>query len=422
MPFLIGNPGEGESGATPGRASLGGKMSVEIVGERCVGCETCSHVCNQNAVKMMPDSRGFLYPAIDREACNQCNACSNHCPVLNENTGGGFNPYEEKVYAAWSKDRDLLQRSSSGGMFFEIAASILGDGGLVCGAVYREDYYGVRHIVADSLDDVRRMQGSKYSQSAMEDCFPKLREALEAGRRVLFSGTPCQVAACYRFLRKKYDNFYTVSLICHGPIAPKILEEYIKSLEKKHQASICNFTMRYKKDGKTLPLYYRAEFSDGTTEINPFYSSLYGEIFASNLVMRQSCYECQFKEQPYVGDIIIGDFKGIEYTKLPHNKKGTSAVIINSDKGRKLWESLSDRIESWESDIEVVKKYNQRIRSSVPMPDQGKVKLFWEKLLDEGINGVYPLVHREYTPYQKMKNSLKAFLVHNLGLARRRRK
>lgn len=392
-------------------------MSVEIVGERCVGCGTCSQVCNQNAVKMIPDSRGFLYPVIDKEKCNQCNACNRCCPALNGNPGEA---YEEKVYAAWSKDRDLLQRSSSGGMFFELAASILKDGGLVCGAVYTEDYYGVRHIASETIDDVRRMQGSKYSQSAMGDCFPKLRKALESGRRVLFSGTPCQVAACYRFLRKKYDNFYTVSLICHGPIAPKILDEYIKSLEKKHQASIRNFTMRYKKDGKTLPLYYRAEFSDGTTEMNPFYGSLYGEIFASNLAMRQSCYECQFKQQPYVGDIIIGDFKGIEYTKLPHNKKGTSAVIINSDKGMKLWESLSDRIESWESDIEVVKKYNQRIRTSVPIPEQEKAKLFWDKLLKEGINGVYSLVHREYTPYQKMKNSLKTFLVQGASVVRRR--
>ena len=194
----------------------------------CTACEACRSVCPQACISMEEDGEGFLHPVIDRTSCVECGSCRKVCPILQPLPLAA----PERVYAAWSRDEAVRTGSSSGGLFYELARQVISEGGVVCGAV--REGSRVYHRCAEDLSGVEAMRGSKYVQSRIGDSWQEVSAHLKAGRRVLFSGTPCQVAGLRAFLGgKDLPGLVTVDLVCHGVPSARLFDVYWKELEGK---------------------------------------------------------------------------------------------------------------------------------------------------------------------------------------------
>ena len=189
----------------------------------CVGCGACANACSKNCLNMIADKNGFLHPEIKMVDCINCKACERVCPIINKKTK------EDKpipTYAVYSKNDDIRNSSSSGGLFYTVAKHIIENGGIVYGAAFDEDLY-LSHKSVESLEDLHILQGSKYIQSDTKTCFKEIKNHLTANKFVLFCGTPCQVEALLCFLEKPYENLFTLDFICHGVPSPKVWREYV---------------------------------------------------------------------------------------------------------------------------------------------------------------------------------------------------
>lgn len=193
----------------------------------CCGCSACVSRCPKQCINMCEDSKGFLYPQVDKESCIDCGICEKVCPMLNKPEAK--EPQHE--YAVQNSNEKVRITSSSGGVFSSIATGVLNEGGVVFGAAFDEEWK-VCHIGIDTKEELSLLQGSKYVQSHIGDAFPRVEQLLKRGVKVLFSGTPCQIAGLKRYLRKEYNNLFTVDVICHGVPSPKVWREYLKSLAR----------------------------------------------------------------------------------------------------------------------------------------------------------------------------------------------
>lgn len=315
--------------------------------KKCSGCHACASICPQNCIQMTADSEGFLYPKIDVEKCNNCRLCEKVCPVIN--TGKVREQIDTKAYAAKNTDEYIRKDSSSGGIFTLLAERILKQNGIVFGAAFNQDFE-LEHIGVEAVEDLQKLRGSKYVQSKIGDTYRRAKIALEEGRKVLFTGTPCQISGLKAFLRKDYQNLYTQDLICHGVPSPMIWEQYICHLEEKYGGRIERVRFRNKeKSWKKYAIDFY--FSNGEHVIEPFMDNSYMKAFLRNLSLRPSCYSCAFKGVERVADITLADFWGIENT-LPQmdDDKGTSLVLIHSDKGKALLKAIASRTQMQEVD------------------------------------------------------------------------
>ena len=193
---------------------------------KCTGCHACYSVCPRNAITMEMDEEGFLYPRIDQNKCINCSLCRGACPVLSIDTVEMENPIKT-CYAACAKNRDERRTSSSGGVFSAIARQVINEGGFVCGALFDEQLT-LQHKVIQTESGLMRIKGSKYIQSKIGDSFITIKELLSSGRKVLFCGTPCQVAGLKSFLKSDPDNLLTIDLICHGVPSPGLFNKYLQ--------------------------------------------------------------------------------------------------------------------------------------------------------------------------------------------------
>ena len=221
------------------------KLSVE----NCTLCGSCINACPAGAINFSKKYLDFEYPQIDTSRCIKCNLCGNACPVLSYK----YTPKHQQpvALAGMSKNNEVRLNSSSGGIFYELAAQMLRDGGSVCGAVFDENFH-VRHIVSNNHDDILRMMGSKYAQSNMGYCFRTIKQKLDSGEKVLFSGCPCQVAGLRTFLSKQYDNLLLVELICHGIPSDHMLHTYIEMQQKRYKSKLKQLEFRNKKTVGTI--------------------------------------------------------------------------------------------------------------------------------------------------------------------------
>ena len=212
--------------------------------EECCGCTACMSICPQQAITMIADEEGFLYPSINQELCIECDLCKKVCPFSdNYRTSGNYD--QPLVYAAKHKDDNVRMNSSSGGMFTAISDYILDIDGVIFGAAFDENFV-VRHQRAETVEERNKFRGSKYVQSNLVGVFKDIKNELNKGRTVLFTGTPCQNAGLRSYLNKNYDNLYLCDIVCHGTPSPLIFENYKSFMQKKYKSRIKELSFRDK--------------------------------------------------------------------------------------------------------------------------------------------------------------------------------
>lgn len=221
--------------------------------QNCCGCAACTQACPKHCITMVEDAEGFLYPDVELEKCVDCNMCQRVCPMLNKTDEDA--PYT-KAYAAYNLDEKERLQSSSGGVFSLLAKQVLREGGVVYGAAMSEDCTSACHIKAESPDDLVALRGSKYIQSSTEGVYQQIKNELDNRRKVLFSGTPCQIAGLKSLLRTDYENLLCVGVICHGVPSSKIWRKYLSYRENRAGASARRTFFRHKYYGWKCSPYY----------------------------------------------------------------------------------------------------------------------------------------------------------------------
>ena len=298
----------------------------------CTGCGACMNICPSNAISFDEHKYGFAVPVIDIEKCTNCGKCKKVCPTLNIK----FNPKAKKCYAIKGENPLRAMVSSGGGMEI-LAQRVLSDNGLVCGAAF-DDFWNVRHIVVDNQDDLKKIYKSKYVQSSTQHVFRDIENLLNQKKTVLFTGTPCQVAGLYGYLRKDYDNLITADILCHGVPSNKLWQKYLDESYNRNEIKCIDFRNKEKFGWVCNSLTVTLE--NGETVIDGTYTTP----FHRNLSTRYSCNNCMFKKYERVADITFGDFWGISTLDATLNdNKGISFMTVNSDKGEKYLSAIKDK-------------------------------------------------------------------------------
>lgn len=328
----------------------------------CTGCGACVNACPKKCINMVPDESGFIYPKVIYDNCINCEVCSTICPMVNM-------PHIEEnetpqVYAVWSKDKDVRYTSTSGGVFSELAFSILDLEGMVVGAAYNKSNL-VEHILIEKREEVNLIRQSKYIQSDTLFVYQEIKQALNFGRIVLFCGAPCQVAALKSFLRMPYDGLYTADFICRGMNSPKAYLYWLRELEEIHHSKVTKVWFKYKLNGwKKSPRCTRIDFENGTNCVaNAEHNYFMKGYLEGNLYLRPSCSACLFKGVERHSDITLADF-----WKIPEkldDDNGTSMVMINSAAGLKLFEMTKHKLEIHVRSFEEISVGNVCFNNSV---------------------------------------------------------
>jgi len=312
----------------------------------CCGCNACTQVCPKQCINMIEDNEGFLYPHVDITKCIDCGLCEKVCPVINQN-----NPKKPlKVYAAKNANEQIRLDSSSGGLFTIIAEYVINKGGVVFGARFNNNWEVV-HDYSETIEGLAAFRKSKYVQSIIGDSYKKVLAFLKEGRKVLFTGVPCQIAGLKLFLRKEYENLLTVDVVCHGVPSPLVWRKYIvesiTKLDKHKQISYENITdinFRNKEKGwKAYRFVLKVLSGNKNIIINqPFNQNIFMKGFLQNLYLRPSCYKCPAKSFKSGSDITLGDFWGISnFIPEMDDDRGTSMVAVNTTKGEGLYSGLA---------------------------------------------------------------------------------
>lgn len=344
--------------------------------EKCCGCSACVQACVKGCITLKSDFEGFLYPNVDTSKCIKCGACEKVCPILN------VRPQSNKIiaaYAAYVKNKDIRLKSSSGGIFSALSELFLYDGGIVIGAAF-DNEFNVHHIVIKNINDLSKLQGSKYVQSNIENTYIEAEKNLKKGKKVLFTGTACQISGLKHFLNKEYSNLFLVDILCHGVPSPKLWRCYLNEIRKDLGGPMQKIYFRGKKYGwrtysvvlKTNIRSSEEKFSD-----NPFM-----RLFLSNICLRPSCYSCKFKELERDSDITIGDCWGIEriIPKMDDNN-GTSIVIVHTAKGQEIFKNIKEKICYAEGNINELLPPRSESRRSV-LPHKKRDEFF--NMLNQG--------------------------------------
>jgi len=323
---------------------------------------------------MEVDHEGFLYPKVDLECCVDCGLCHAVCP-MNSETPSGETPL---AFAAWNRDEVVRNASSSGGVFHALMQHTMNCKGVVFGAAFDDKGMQLRHQSAETLDDAVKFRGSKYVQSLIGTSFQQVKNYLKEGRNVLFSGTPCQVAGLYSFLRKDYDNLLTCDVVCHGVPSPKVLAAYQAVLEKKWGGKTKRITFRDKRCG--WKRYSVSLLFDNNTEYHTvFLNDPFMIGFLQNTYLRPSCHSCKFSRFPRVADISMADFWGVE-SHHPEwdDDKGTSLILVQTEKGKVAFEACQDSLVTHKVDVMTAIHANPCICS--PAPTGKKREAFFANL------------------------------------------
>mgnify|MGYP000943720074 CR=1 FL=1 len=339
------------------------KTNIEkilVSNANCSGCHACYAICPKNCVSMINDDEGFWYPKVNEKYCINCGLCIAKCPILNEVKKGE----NLTAYAAQNKDLAVRLNSSSGGVFSLLAEYAIDRGGTVFGAAFDEDL-NVHHRGIDKKDNIQLLQGSKYVQSKISDCYQKAKKLLDAGGTVLFSGTPCQIAGLRSFLGKPYENLILVDIFCLGVPSPKVWRKHLENCRNIKKTRIKSYSFRDKLKG-WRNYYTKIDYLDGNFKRIPHHLNPYMRAFLSAVCLRPSCYSCKFKGMQRHSDVTLADFWGIEnIMPAMDDDKGTSLMLVHSEKVENILTSIADKLIIQEVDVEQALVYNSAALRSV---------------------------------------------------------
>ena len=372
----------------------------------CCGCSACMQICPKQCISMSADNEGFLYPQVDTSICIDCGLCEKVCPVINQNE-----PREPlAVYAAKNNNDEIRLKSSSGGIFTLLAEQVIAEGGVVFGARFNKNWE-VIHDYTETVEGLEAFRGSKYVQSIIGDNFNIAKQFLNDGRKVLFSGTPCQIAGLKKFLRKEYDNLLTVEVVCHGVPSPMVWRDYLDYKRASRAAgkntvsssltelpvitgiSFRDKTHGWKKFGFKI-CYAASKAAENSVsksaniancEITPFNEDIFMKGFLKNIYLCPSCYHCAARQGKSEADISIADYWGIQNIHPEFDDdKGAGLVLINTNNGVHYFSMINNKIDS------LITKYNDAILQNqciVKSVIEPKLRnRFWEIYETRGID------------------------------------
>ena len=358
----------------------------------CTGCKACGDVCPTGAIKFQSDGKGFWHPIIDGAACVECVRCVKVCPVLKTNQSD-LQKTMPAVFSAYSREMSVREKSTSGGMFYELSAHIIHSGGVVCGCRFSEDYRSAYHTFAENMEELEPLLSSKYFQSDTGGIYRKIQIFLEEDRKVLFCGAPCQAAALQQYLPKRlHDDLITVDFVCLGINSPKGYGKFIDELEEKYGSKVQKVRFKDKSRG-WHNLGTKITFKNG----REYYGNRYTDAWVNSFIggkfmIRSSCAACRFKELPRISDITIGDFWGGDYTP-DERKNGVSLVMINSPKGRSVLDAIKPRLVLREASFDTALAGNSNINNSVKL-NFVEQDIFFQKLENKNFSGaVWSMLH-----------------------------
>lgn len=371
---------------------------IDLSKFECSGCTACYNACPTKAIVMVENKEGFKEPKIDTEKCIHCGICNKVCVMQN-----GYKKPDEQplVYGVKNKNLDERKESQSGGAFYILAKHILEQNGIVYGAMLDTDYI-VRHTRCESLEETKKLRGSKYVQSDLGDIFENVKDDLEANKQVLFSGTPCQVVGLKAFLKKDYKNLFSVDLICHGVPSPKVWRDYVEWQRNRFKRKqVYSFNFRDNQRG------WGPHFESFLTDNTKKRYAIYTKIFYSHNAMRKSCYVCPFTNVQRVSDFTIGDFWGIENVK-PEFKDvyGVSVILVNTEKAKQEWNKVKGEFDLFLSKVEDVLPRNPCLQKPFDMPSTREI--FWRDY-EKGF-GFVAKRYGEWNMKGKMKTVVKRIL------------
>lgn len=307
---------------------------------KCTGCGTCKQICPKKCIQMVEDEEGFLYPVRGKE-CVDCGLCEKVCPIKNKLEK---ETYIQKVYGLSLKDEEILNKSASGGAFSAIVEAFCDENYVIFGAKYDEKFNVIHDYIQDK-ENIDIFRKSKYVQSNIRDNYIKAKEFLNNGKKVVFTGTPCQIAGLKKYLQKEYENLICIDLICHGVPSQKVFNKYIDFIEKKYKSKITNINFREKvlQNDKWNSRNIKIKLKNDKTIIKDSTKDLYLRGFHNALFYRPSCEECIFANPNRISDITISDCWGIEKVHLEKDvHKGESMIVINTKKGEKLLKHIEN--------------------------------------------------------------------------------
>ena len=332
--------------------------------QNCTGCSSCSNICPNYCLEMKSDSEGFWYPSLDAAKCVTCDLCKKACPMLQRTEVKN----EPLAYACRSIDQSVRLASSSGGIFTLLAEQIISNRGVVFGASFNKNF-AVMHSYVETMEKLEALRGSKYVQSKIGLSYKLVKEFLEQGKQVLFTGTPCQIAGLKSYLQQDYDNLFCVDIICHGVPSPKVWQKYVVYRGNCSGALIQRISFRRKDEGwKRYSV--SVSFENDTEYLQTHDKDLYMRAFLQDVCLRPSCYSCDFKTLNRQSDITLADFWGIQNV-LPEmdDDLGTSLVLLNSSSGKKMFEDIKNRISYKEVDLNQAITYNPAaVKSAMQNP------------------------------------------------------
>ena len=374
----------------------------------CCGCSACVQICPKQCISMAADNEGFLYPQVNSAICIDCGLCEKVCLVINQSA-----PREPLVvYAAKNNNEDIRLKSSSGGIFTLLAEKVIEEGGVVFGAKFDADW-NVIHDYTETIEGLAAFRGSKYVQSIIGDNFKTAKQFLNNGRKVLFSGTPCQIAGLKKYLRKEYDNLLTVDVVCHGVPSPMVWRDYLDYKRAKRAAGkntvssslkelpvITGISFRDKTNGWKkygFRICYAApkaavnsvsEFAiSNNCEITPFYKDIFMKGFLMNLYLRPSCYHCSARQGKSGADISIADYWGVQSIHPEmDDDKGMGLIMVNTQLGASYYNAVKNHILYLKSSYEKAILHNPNIVNNVKIPDQRV--LFWTSYYTSKIDSI----------------------------------
>ena len=372
---------------------------------KCTGCNLCVSVCPKNCIQFKKEYNGHIYPLIDESKCIECNKCAKTC-IANQ---GEISKYEAifGCYAAWHKDSIEQYESASGGLATAISRSILKQGGKVYGCAWNNKLEAI-HIGIDSEEDLERLRKSKYSLSKIsKELFEEIKSEVNSGRLCLFIGVACQCDAIRKYIKSIPNNLIIIDLLCHGGASPILFSHHIKYLTNKHKLKDinnitfrggdydCRIALRHNNEVK----YYGWQFED---------EYFFG--FMSHVIYRESCFNCQYASKKRVGDITLADFWGLDENlvkKFNFQKKGVNLLLINTEKGEKIFDAIKPEINLIERPIEEAIAGNETLQCPTPKPE--KYDLFWQNMKQHSFEkSMHITFKKEYNAFKinKIKNRI----------------